>query len=169
MKTSRTPTLVLGLLYLCFLGYLAFSSGQLPDRVATHFDGSGQPNGWMSRSTHLLFTLALGFGVPLFVVAILFVVRFLPDSLINIPHRDYWLAAERRAETFAWLFRHSLWFACIGVSFITGVQYLIVRANAQPPAQLSAPWLLGMVGCFLVAMTCLILLLTWRLLFWLVT
>ena len=152
MKTSRAPGLVLSLLYLFFLGYLAFSAGQLPDRVATHFDGSGQPNGWMSRSTHLLFTLVLGLGIPLFVVAVLFVVRFLPDSIINIPRRDYWLAAERRAETVAWLFRHSLWFACISVSFITGVHYLIVRANARPPAQLSTPWLLGMVGCFLVAL-----------------
>jgi uncharacterized membrane protein len=152
MKTSRAPALVLALLYLCFMGYLAFSSSQLPDRVATHFDGSGQPNGWMSRSSHLLFISVLGFAVPLFVVAILFVVRFLPNSIINIPHRDYWLAAERRTDTCAWLFRHSLWFACIGVSFITGVHYLIVQANAQPPAQLSTLWLLGMIGCFLVAL-----------------
>ena len=134
MKTARTPALVLALLYFCFLGYHAFSSGQLPDQVATHFDSSGQPNGWMSRSTHLLFTMALCFGVPLFVVATLFVVRCLSDSIINIPHRDYWLAAERRAETCAWLFRHSLWFACIGVSFITGVQYLIVRAVGRAVA-----------------------------------
>jgi serine/threonine-protein kinase len=152
MKTSRTPVAILSLLYLFFLGYLLFSSGQLPDLVATHFDGSGRPNGWMSRSSHLLFTLVLGLAFPLFVVAILFVVRFLPDSIINIPHRDYWLAAGRRADTFAYLFRHSLWFACIGVSFVTSVHYLIVQANAQRPAQLSAPWLLGMAGCFLVSL-----------------
>ncbi len=153
MKTSRTPALVLVLLYLCFLAYLALSSGQLPDRVATHFDVSGRPNGWMSRSSHLVFMLVLGFAFPLFVVAVHYAVRFMPGSVINIPRRDYWLAAERRAETFAYLFRHSLWFACIGVGFITGVHYLIVRANAQPPGHLSTPWLLGMVGCFLVALS----------------
>jgi len=106
----------------------------------------------MSLSSHLLFTSVLGIGFPLFVVAILFVVRFLPDSIINIPHRDYGLAAERRADTFAWLFRHSLWFAFLGVGFVTGVHHLIVRANAQPHVQMATPWLLGMLGCFLAAL-----------------
>jgi len=152
MKTSRTPGFVLALLYLFFLGYLTFSSGQLPDPVATHFDGSGQPNGWMSRFSHLLFMLVFGFAFPFLVVAALYVVRFLPSTFINIPRRDYWLAPERRADTFAWLFRHSLWFACIGVSFITGIHYLIVRANAQPPAQLPTPLLLTLAGAFLAAL-----------------
>src|SRR6185503_5032974 len=112
MKTARGPALVLGLLYLCFLGYLATSSGQLPDRVATHFDGSGRSNGWMSRSFHLWFTLVLGLAFPLIVAVILFFARFLPDNFLNIPRRDYWLSAERRADTFTYLFRQSLWFAC---------------------------------------------------------
>ncbi len=69
MKTLRTPLLVLGLLYLCFFGYLAASSSQLPERVATHFDGSGQPDGWSSRSDHLRFMLVFGLAFPLFVPA----------------------------------------------------------------------------------------------------
>ena len=152
MKTSRGPALVLGLLYLCFLGYLAMSSGQLPDRVATHFDGSGQPNGWMSRSSHFWFILVLGLAFPLIVAVILFFARFLPDSLINIPRRNYWLSAERRADTFAYLFRQSLSFACIGVCFVTAIQFLIVRANLHPPAHLSTPLLFGVTGGFLLAL-----------------
>jgi serine/threonine-protein kinase len=154
MKTARGPALILGLLYLCFLGYLAMSYGQLPDRVATHFDGSGRPNGWMSRSFHLWFTLVLGLAFPLIVTVILFLTRFLPDSLINIPRRDYWLSAERRTDTFAYLFRQSLWFACIGVCFVTAIHFLIVQANLNlhPPGYLSTPLLLGVVGGFLVAL-----------------
>jgi ABC-type Fe3+ transport system permease subunit len=152
MKTSRGPAVVLGLLYLCFLGYLAMASGQLPDRVATHFDGSGQPNGWMSRSSHLWFTLVLGLAFPLIGAVLLFCTRFLPDNLINIPRRDYWLSAERRDDTFAYLFRQSLWFACIGVCFVTAIQFLIVRANLHAPGQLSTPLLFAVTGGFLLAL-----------------
>jgi uncharacterized membrane protein len=152
MKTARGPALILGLLYFCFVSYLALSAGQLPERVATHFDGSGQPNGWMNRSFHLWFMLIFGLTFPLLIAVILFLARFLPDSLINIPHRDYWLAVERRADTFAYLFRQSLWFACLGVCFVAGIHFLIVRANVQPAARLSTPLLVSVAGAFLVSL-----------------
>jgi hypothetical protein len=43
MKILRTPTVVLTLLYLCFLGSWAWSGTQLPDRVATHFSFKASP------------------------------------------------------------------------------------------------------------------------------
>ena len=152
MNTARGPALVLGFLYLCFLAYLAMSSGQLPERLATHFDGSGQPNGWMSRSFHLWFILIFGLTFPFIVAVVLFFARFLPNHLINIPRRDYWLATERRDDTFAYLFRQALWFACISVCFVAGIHILIVRANLQLPAHLSTPLLFGVAGGFLAAL-----------------
>jgi ABC-type Fe3+ transport system permease subunit len=152
MKTARGPALVLGFLYLCFLIYLAASSGQLPERLATHFDRDGQPNGWMSRSFHLWFILIFGLTFPFLVAVVLFLARFLPDCFINIPRRDYWLAAERRADTFAYLLRQSLWFACIGVCFVAGLHFLIVQANLRPPAHLSLPLLLSVAGTFLLSL-----------------
>jgi uncharacterized membrane protein len=149
MKTLRTPALILGLLYLGFLVYLKVSAPQLPDRVATHFDGSGRPDGWMSRSSHLIFTAVLGFAFPMFVVGLCFVLRFLPDRGFNLPHRDYWLAPERRAETFAYFLRHSLWFACMAVWFVLGIHILVIQANGRSPARLSTPGILGLAGSFL--------------------
>lgn len=148
MKTLRTPALILGLLYLCFFGYLVFSAPQLPNRVATHFDGSGQPNGWMSRSSHLLFTTFFGIVFPLLVVGIFFILRFLPERSLNVPHRDYWLAPERRVETFAYLLRHSLWFACMAVCFVIGIHFLVIQANSQQHPHLSTPKILGLGSCF---------------------
>ena len=149
MKTLSKPALILGLLYLCFFSYLLFSVSHLPDCVATHFNGSGQPNGWMNRPTYLLFTAVFGFAFPLFLVGICFIVRFLPVRYYNIPRRDYWLAPERRSETFSYLFRHSLWFACMAVCFVIGIHFLIIRANSLTPAHLSTPMILGLMGCFL--------------------
>jgi uncharacterized membrane protein len=150
MKTWRIAAMVLGALYLGFLSYVAFSASELPARVATHFNASGQPDAWMSRSSHLLLTLVFGFAFPLLVVALMFVIRFLPPGLVNIPRRDYWLAAERRSETFAYLFRHSLWFACMNVCFIAGIHYLVVDANRVASPQLSRGGILGLGGAFLV-------------------
>jgi uncharacterized membrane protein len=93
LKTIRTPALLLGLLYLCFFGYLIVSAPQLPDRVATHFNGRGQPDGWMSRPAHLPLMAMFGLGFPLLIAGICFVIRFLPDSGLNIPHRDVRVAA----------------------------------------------------------------------------
>jgi uncharacterized membrane protein len=149
MKTLSKPAFILGLLYLCFFSYLAFSVSSLPGCVATHFDGSGQPNGWMNRSTYLFFMAVFGLAFPLFLVGIFSVGRFLPDRYYSIPRHDYWLAPERRAETFSYLLRHSLWFACICVCFVIGIHFSVVRANSLALAHLSAPVILGLLGCFL--------------------
>jgi uncharacterized membrane protein len=149
MKTIRTPAIVLGLFYALFLICLSWSAGELPDRVATHFGARGQPNAWMSRSSHLLFTTVLGLAFPLSIVVIGFALRFAPSTVINIPHREYWLAPERRGETLAFLFRHTLWFASMAVGFVIAINLLIIHSNHQNPVRLSTPLLLTLLGCFL--------------------
>lgn len=73
----------------------------LPETVATHFDLEGKANGWMPRGNH--FALQAGLVI---VLGVLFgnggrLLHRLPDRFINIPHRDYWLAKERRQTTLA--------------------------------------------------------------------
>jgi ABC-type Fe3+ transport system permease subunit len=149
MKMIRTPALVLGLLYLCFFGCLASSSSHLPLRVATHYNGSGQPNGWMSRDSHLRFMALFGLAFPLFVPAIIFASRFLPERLYHVPHREHWFAPARRTETLAYLFRHSLWFASLALCFVTGIHFSIIYANHLTQAHLSTLLVLVLAGGFL--------------------
>jgi uncharacterized membrane protein len=149
MKTLRTPALLLGLLYLCFFGCLAVAKPSVPTRIASHWDGSGQPDGWMSSSDHLRYMIVFGLVFPLFVPAICYITRFFPRGF-NIPHRDYWLAPERRGEFFGYLFRHSLWFACMALLFVIGVHFSILHANASAQAYFSPLLVLGLVGPFLV-------------------
>jgi serine/threonine-protein kinase len=147
---KRIPAIILGLLYVCFLRVWAWAGAQLPDLVATHFSGSGKPNGWMSRSANQTFMLIFGLAFPLFIVVLCYVTRFLPASTINLPNKDYWLAPERRKETYDYLFGLSLWFACLALGFVMGLMYLIVEANKQAPARLSTAGIFGLTGCFLV-------------------
>jgi XapX domain-containing protein len=145
----RTPALILGLLYLGFFSYLAVSGSRLPERVATHFGLEGQPDGWMDRTAHLRCMAVFGLAFPLFVPAICYGLRFLPDRFFNLPHRDYWLAPQRRPETMAYLYRHSLWFASLALGFVIGIHYSVIKANSLMPPHLPAPLILGVAGGFL--------------------
>jgi TRAP-type C4-dicarboxylate transport system permease small subunit len=153
MKPVRIQIVVMLLLCAGFLGCWAWSGSQLPPRVATHFDASGQPDGWMNRESHQKFMLLFGLAFPLVMPVMFYLTRFLPPSLINIPHRNYWLAPERRRETADYLFGHGLWLGCLAVLFVTGIQYSIVLANRQTPPELPvtlmvvtlAPFVAGML------------------------
>ncbi len=68
MKPIWIPALVLVLLYQCLLGSWIWSGSQLPDRVATHFAGNGEANGWMNRSTHQTSMLIFSLVFPLVIV-----------------------------------------------------------------------------------------------------
>jgi serine/threonine-protein kinase len=146
---KHSSAITLGLLVVAFVCLLAVTSPDLPTRVASHFDGGGQPNGWMSRSSYLIFTAAFGVGLPAIVILGFRVLRHLPSDLINIPRRDYWLAPERRLATVTGLFHRSLWLACLLVAMMLGVHLLVVHANSQVPVRLSAPMILGLIGFFL--------------------
>jgi RNA polymerase sigma factor (sigma-70 family) len=124
--------------------------------VATHFDFAGNPDGWMTHSNYVVSSLMFGCGFPLFFVAIGYLPRFLPIKAFNIPHRDYWLAPERRDETFNYLFRHSLWQACFTAIFALALQLLVVQANHQTPLHFSSSLAWVAAGCFLLATVVLI-------------
>jgi len=104
---------------------------RLPARVASHFGPSGAPNGWMPRE---LFV-----GIYVFVVVLLgammlgtaYTLPRTPDNRVNLPHKEYWLAPERRAETYAWLQNFFFWSGMVWTS-------LKIPLTALKAASLSA-------------------------------
>src|ERR1700722_14304625 len=150
MTRLAIPLTVLAICYVLFFGYVIASYGDLPAKVASHFDITGRPNGWMSRETCVGFTLGLGILMPAFIVGMMAGAGRIPVSFINLPHRDYWLAPERRQAALAILLRFSLWFACMNVLFVTGLHWLIVQANlSNQPPHLSGPGIILVAGGFL--------------------
>ncbi|HEY6010488.1 MAG TPA: DUF1648 domain-containing protein [Nitrospirota bacterium] len=81
----------------------------LPDRVASHFGVSGNPDAWSSKDSFMKI-----YGIAILVVAVLFsgigfLLRKAPTSLINLPNKAYWLSPEQRDETVDGLSRQFLW------------------------------------------------------------
>ena len=129
MMKLLLPTGILLVLYLHLVAFVLDSAGRLPERVATHFDIAGRPNGWMSRDMATDFTLGVGLFLPALTISMMALTSRIPVSFVNIPNRDYWLAPERRRETGATLLRFGLWLSCLEVLLVTVMHGLIVTAN----------------------------------------
>ena len=149
MKPFGHPAALLLILFVCFAGYVVVTTQHLPPRVATHFNASGHADGWMSRTSILKFTLGFGFGLPAFLVTLFGLLRYLPNSMINIPDRDYWLAPERRDATYAMVWHHSFWLGSLTVALMAGLHYRIPRANAVSPPGISTMQITVLCGSFL--------------------
>jgi hypothetical protein len=150
----RHPLLPYALLALVWLGFAAFvfcSVGWLPERVATHFGVDGQPNGWETRGGYVQFILAFGAGAPAFVLATFALIRRGGGWGLNIPHKEFWLAPERRWETFAFVQRKGMWLAALLIALFADVHYFVLAANAQSPVRLPPTFAVWVGGVFLIS------------------
>lgn len=72
---------------------------KLPDPVPSNFDETGHVNGEMSLfGFYCLMILLHVVMLVLFPVLGAFL-KVIPNSFINLPNKDYWLASERRDST----------------------------------------------------------------------
>ena len=146
---SLSPFLPLALVWVAFAAYVWLTAGQFPERVAVHFGVNGEPNRWETPAGYVRETLIFGAVVPAFVLGTFLIIRFFNGWGLNIPHKDYWLAPERRGQTFAFIERLGAWFTVLFIAFFAGVHYTILAANAHLPASLPSTFLPWIVGPFL--------------------
>jgi hypothetical protein len=64
------------------------------------------------------------------------ITRTVDFSTVRLPNREFWLAPERRAETFAYFQRFFAWHGCAFLLLEVFAMGLAVRANFQSPPQL---------------------------------
>ncbi len=83
---------------------------QLPERMATHFNAAGQPNGWMSREVSAEF----GVGIMAFLLVV-----FTPIL---------WAISRRATDKFAWAF---LVFCAIITGFVAFGNQKVIAYNLQ--------------------------------------
>ena len=78
----------------------------------------------------------------------------IPDRLINLPNKSYWLAPERRDQALAFLRDWLRWFVVLTLAMLTLVIGMALRANLAEPPQLSgyATWLIAAYVVLAVAM-----------------
>jgi uncharacterized membrane protein len=121
---------------------------QMPDVMASHFDASGHPNGWMSRQVFMAIHLSM---LAMVAACFLWLPRITPRfplHLWSMPHRDYWLAPERREQTMDYVQTQMVWCGVATTLFLLAVSQLAFEANLTRPTILSSAmwWLL--IGYF---------------------
>lgn len=141
--TAILQTILLAAIVVLVWSYYPY----LPQRVASHFGGSGVANGWMSKSGFAAFSIVF----PIALATLLFGIQAsmsllgrMPGSMVNVPNKWYWLAPERKEETIAFLAdQTSRFMLATGVAttgLMGAVTFLVMRANLEPEPRLTGFW-----------------------------
>lgn len=106
------------------LAQLMLAAQRLPLEVPLHFNAAGQPDSWGSRASLLILnSVLLAMNATLF-LGLPWLTKRLPDDLINIPQKEYWLDPVRRDESLRAMGEHLLWMG-------TATQLLLMDLLAQ--------------------------------------
>jgi uncharacterized membrane protein len=136
MSGTRLPRTLFFAIVLLAIALCVHDFPLLPDRLASHFAVSGLPNGWMTKSQFFItFAFML---LPALVVEFWVSHRIAnkADAKLRLPNKEYWLAPERRAETFAYFDSFFAWYGCAFLFVEVFAMGLAMRANFDTPPQL---------------------------------
>ena len=121
------------------LADVAWYYPQLPQQVPLHFNGAGQPDNWGTK--HELLGVTLG-GIAILVTLLMpsvYLMKVLPTSLFNMPHRDYWLAPERAAATRQMLMERMGWISCATLVLMCWLFHTSLHAVFRQPPEMASP------------------------------
>ncbi|MBI4774270.1 MAG: DUF1648 domain-containing protein [Deltaproteobacteria bacterium] len=109
--------------------HMAYYYPQMPESLASHFDIAGKAENWTGKDVFFLTYAGVVALMALLFLGSRFIMEKLPEALINLPNKTYWLAPERKAETYSYLSTQLTWFGCASVLFIIGCMHLAIRSN----------------------------------------
>jgi uncharacterized membrane protein len=135
MKPSRILLLIgLALALLQIAHYYPM----MPDTMASHFDGAGRPNGFQSRGAFFGLTAVMLVTVVAIFMGLASLIRLLPTSWVNLPHREYWLAPERLEGTVDFIGQQMEWFGVATLMLLLLVVQAAVEANLAPEPRIDS-------------------------------
>ncbi len=117
----------------------AHSYQTLPAVVASHFDAAGHPNAYSPKTV----LVGIHAGVVLLLGVLILIngaVMRMPGARFNLPHKDYWMAPERREETLGWLETQMQWFGAGTFALMLDMFYSVLRMNLGLTKTLEHAW-----------------------------
>lgn len=144
----------LGLLFVAAVvtvGQLVWFGGELPDPVASHFGLDGQPDSWVSRTSFLAMHGLVQIGTTGFMLATAYGMKWIPESLLNMPNKEYWLHADRREQSLRKNGSMLILIAGLTALFMAFVFQLVCESNLQGNRPLSTGALFWVLGVYLFA------------------
>jgi hypothetical protein len=96
--------------------------------------------------------LMLAVAAPCIIVLLIAGLPRVAPRLVNLPHRAYWLAEERRSDTLATLLAFGCWQGALLTMAAAGLHLVLLEANAVTPPRLSVSSLVALLVLFIAAM-----------------
>jgi uncharacterized membrane protein len=147
MSGKQFARVLFFLIILLAIAQCAHDFPLLPDRLASHFAASGAPNGWMTKSQFFLLYAVMLLPALIVEFRVGRKVEKTPEAKLHLPNKEYWLAPERRAETYAYFESFFAWYGCAFLFIEVFAMGLAMRANFETPTQLpTVPIVSALVG-----------------------
>lgn len=139
-------------LFALALVQIAYYYPQMPETVASHWDGLGAANAWSSRNGFFGLYLAM---LLMLLGIFIYVPRWSMHRAkfgMKIPNAEYWLAPERIEQTRVFFQRQMLVMGVIHLILAIWVMQLAILANfsQQPRLDSSIFWALSLYFLFLI-------------------
>ena len=111
-----------------FLGTIVFYAlwyPHLPEMIPSRYGPGGEISQRMARNNFVALMGGISLGMlVMFSFLLPLLLRVLPISLINVPHREYYLSEPRREETLAFVSETTRWIAIAIVLFLLCLSHL---------------------------------------------
>src|SRR5258708_39310284 len=112
MPNTRLANSIFFVLVALGAAQVSFYAPRIPELLGSHFSRGGFVNGWQTKAAFFATELAMiilatvvSFGIPRIIAAA-------PVALINLPHKEYWLAPEQREDALAYIPGWPPWVGC---------------------------------------------------------
>jgi len=151
MNKRITAIIVFALLCVACVAHALYYYPRLPEQVAHHFGASGQPDALGSKTRFLVVYI-----VTVVVTAVTFLgsglaLPKIPNSLINLPNKEYWLAPERRQQTLDYMLPRFLWFGSITMLLLLYIFHQSFQVHLGKANKLEHFWIV--MGAYLTIST----------------
>ncbi len=160
LSLGRVAAIYAGFVLLAVL-QAAWYGPRLPETVASHFGGSGLPDGWMGRQSFILVEVAASVAVAFFMLIMYAVMALCSLELMNMPKKSYWMAPQRQEAARQMIVSFALRFGILVQMFVQAAFVLAAQANLSPEPRMSqAFWLC--LAAYLGATLILVIRMIWR-------
>ncbi|MCP4803827.1 MAG: DUF1648 domain-containing protein [Proteobacteria bacterium] len=119
---------------------------QLPEMMASNFNGAGDPHAWQTKATFVGLFTAAGVGSFLLVGLSASLIRRTPAHLLSIPNKDYWMAPGRAEQTVATLSNRLLEFCNVSLVGLVHLFHHLCATNVAGNPHLPSGFGWGFAG-----------------------
>jgi len=85
----------------------------MPQKIASHFNASGEADSYSNKDILIYLNLPIYLFILILFELFVYLTPRIPENLINLPNKDYWLSEGRKNETYSILRIYIRWMGII--------------------------------------------------------